>query len=140
VIAIKSRQTGEFIPIKGITELELAQAARVSSLEDETPEGRRIVALAKQYFGVDDEELIKLDETFVVFTEKTKMSGINYKGNEIRKGAADSIEAYILEKEGNYPEECSQIVKRIIGEGGTPLVVARNENVLGVVYLKDVAK
>lgn len=139
-ITLGNRQASEFIPINGIDEEELADAAQLSSLADETPEGRSIVILAKERFGIRGRDLSKLGATFVEFTAKTRMSGIDYQGNEIRKGAAESIKTFVMDKNGNYPEECNQIVKRIAGAGGTPLVVAKNNNVLGVIYLKDIVK
>lgn len=139
-ITLGNRQASEFLPVGRVTERELADAAQLSSLADETAEGRSIVVLAKEKFGIRGRELSKLNATFVPFTAKTRMSGIDYQGNEIRKGAADAIKAFVLEKGGEYPEECERIVKRVAGEGGTPLVVAKNSQVLGVVYLKDIVK
>ena len=139
-ITLGNRQASEFIPIKGVTEQELADAAQLSSLADETPEGRSIVILAKERFGIRGRDLFKLDASFIEFTARTRMSGIDYQGNEIRKGAADAVKAYVLDKGGDYPEESNQIIKRIAGEGGTPLVVAKNKCVLGVIYLKDIVK
>ncbi|MDV3429054.1 MAG: potassium-transporting ATPase subunit KdpB, partial [Bacillota bacterium] len=91
-------------------------------------------------FGIRGRDLSKLGASFVEFTAKTRMSGIDYQGNEIRKGAAEAIRTFVTDKGGDYPEECSQIVKRVAGEGGTPLVVAKNDIVLGVIYLKDIVK
>ncbi|MCX7615627.1 MAG: potassium-transporting ATPase subunit KdpB, partial [Clostridiales bacterium] len=99
-----------------------------------------IVILAKNRFGIRGRDLSKLGAEFVEFTAKTRMSGVNYQGNEIRKGAADAVKTYVTEKGGQYPEECAQIVKRIASVGGTPLVVVKNYKVLGVVYLKDIVK
>ncbi len=139
-ITLGNRQASEFIPLEGVTEEELADAAQLSSLADETAEGRSIVVLAKEKFGIRGRELSRLGATFVAFTAKTRMSGIDYQGNEIRKGAADAVKAFVLQKGGEYPEECEQIVKRVAGTGGTPLAVAKNGRVLGVVYLKDIVK
>lgn len=139
-ITLGNRQASEFMPVNGVTEQALADAAQLSSLADETPEGRSIVILAKERFNIRGRDLSKLDASFVEFTAKTRMSGINYQSNEIRKGAAEAIKAYVLEKGGNYPEECENIVKQIARQGGTPLVVAKNAAVLGVVYLKDIVK
>ncbi len=139
-ITLGNRQASEFIPIKGVTEEELADAAQLSSLADETAEGRSIVVLAKEKFGIRGRELSKLGATFIEFTAKTRMSGIDYHNNEIRKGAADAVKAFVLQKGGEYPDECEQIVKRVAGAGGTPLVVAKNDQVLGVIYLKDIVK
>lgn len=139
-ITLGNRQASEFIPLKGITEEELADVAQLSSLADETPEGRSIVILAKNKFGIRGRDLSKLDATFVGFTAKTRMSGINYQGNEIRKGAADAVKAYVTDNGGEYPEECDEIVNHIAGQGGTPLVVVKNNIVFGVIYLKDIIK
>ncbi|HZW48743.1 MAG TPA: potassium-transporting ATPase subunit KdpB [Bacillota bacterium] len=139
-ITLGNRQASEFIPVNGVAEQVLADAAQLSSLADETPEGRSIVILAKERFNIRGRDLSKLDAFFVEFTAKTRMSGINYQSNEIRKGAAEAVKAYVLEKGGHYPEECEKIVKQIAGQGGTPLVVAKNGAVLGVVYLKDIVK
>ncbi len=139
-ITLGNRQASEFIPLKGITEQELADAAQLSSIADETPEGRSIVILAKERFGIRGRDLSNLGATFVGFTAKTRMSGVDYQGNEIRKGAAEAIKAFVLEKGGNYPKECNDIVQRVAGEGGTPLVVAKNKSVLGIIYLKDIVK
>lgn len=139
-ITLGNRQASEFMPVNGVTEQALADAAQLSSLADETPEGRSIVILAKERFNIRGRDLSKLDASFVEFTAKTRMSGINYQSNEIRKGAAEAIKAYVLEKGGNYPEECENIVKQVAQQGGTPLVVAKNAAVLGVVYLKDIVK
>ena len=139
-ITLGNRQASEFIPLKGITEQELADAAQLSSIADETPEGRSIVILAKERFGIRGRDLSNLGATFVGFTAKTRMSGVDYQGNEIRKGAAEAIKAFVLEKGGDYPKECNDIVQRVAGEGGTPLVVAKNNSVLGIIYLKDILK
>jgi len=139
-ITLGNRQASEFIPLKGITEQELADSAQLSSIADETAEGRSIVILAKERFGIRGRDLSKLGASFVEFTAKTRMSGIDYQGNEIRKGAAEAIKTFVTDKGGDYPEECSLIVKRVAGEGGTPLVVAKNNIVLGVIYLKDIVK
>lgn len=139
-ITLGNRQASEFLPLNGVKEQELADAAQLSSLADETPEGRSIVILAKERFGIRGRDLSKLGATFVEFTAKTRMSGIDYQGNAIRKGAADAVKAYVIEKGGAYSEECDRIVKRVAGEGGTPLVVAKNNSILGVIYLKDIVK
>ncbi len=139
-ITLGNRQASEFLPVAGVTEQELADAAQLSSLADQTAEGRSIVVLAKERFGIRGRELSALGAGFVEFTAKTRMSGIDYQGNEIRKGAADTIKAYVLEKGGNYPEECEKLVTRVAEAGGTPLVVAKNNQVMGVIYLKDIVK
>ena len=139
-ITLGNRQASEFIPLKGVTEQELADAAQLSSLADETSEGRSVVILAKERFGIRGRELSKLNAVFIEFTAKTRMSGLDWQGNEIRKGAADAIKNHVVEKGGLYPEECDKIVRKVANEGGTPLVVARNGVVLGVIYLKDIVK
>jgi len=139
-ITLGNRQASEFIPLEGVTEKELADAAQLSSIADETAEGRSIVILAKERFGFRGRDFSKLGATFVDFTAKTRMSGIDYQGNEIRKGAADSVKSYVLERKGNYPEECEKAVERVANEGGTPLVVVKNTQILGVIYLKDIVK
>jgi len=139
-ITLGNRQASEFLPLRRVTEQELADAAQLSSLADETAEGRSIVVLAKEKFGIRGRELSRLNAAFVAFTAKTRMSGIDYQGNEIRKGAADAVKAFVLEKGGEYPDECGRIVRRVAEAGGTPLVVARNGRILGVIYLKDIVK
>ncbi|MGN6712524.1 potassium-transporting ATPase subunit KdpB [Anaerocolumna jejuensis] len=139
-ITLGNRQASEFIPVKGVTEEELADAAQLSSIADETAEGRSIVVLAKEKFGIRGRDLSKLQATFIEFTAKTRMSGIDYQGNEIRKGAAEAVKDYVTGKGGKYTEECEKIVKEVAGAGGTPLVVAKNDRVLGVIYLKDIVK
>jgi K+-transporting ATPase ATPase B chain len=139
-ITLGNRQASEFLPVEGVTEQELADAAQLSSIADETAEGRSIVVLAKEKFGIRGRDLAKLQATFIPFTAKTRMSGIDYQGNEVRKGAAETVKDFVLQKGGEYPAACEQIVKKVAGEGGTPLVVASNNKVLGVVYLKDIVK
>ncbi|HCJ56700.1 MAG TPA: K(+)-transporting ATPase subunit B [Clostridiaceae bacterium] len=139
-ITLGNRQASEFIPLGGVTERELADAAQLSSIADETPEGRSIAILAKDRFNLRGRDLSKLGAAFVEFSAKTRMSGVDYQGNEIRKGAAEAIKKFVLDKGGIYPDECDEIVKRVAGEGGTPLVVAKNNKVLGIIYLKDIIK
>lgn len=139
-ITLGNRQASEFLPVNGVSEWDLADAAQLSSLADETAEGRSIVVLAKERFGIRGRELSTLGANFVEFSAKTRMSGIDYQGNEIRKGAADTVKAFVLQKGGEYPQECEQLVQRVAGAGGTPLVVAKNNQVLGVIYLKDIVK
>lgn len=139
-ITLGNRQASEFLPVGSVTEEELADAAQLSSLADQTAEGRSIVVLAKERFGIRGRELSALGASFVEFTAKTRMSGIDYQGNEIRKGAADTVKKYVLEKGGKYPEQCDMLVKRVAEAGGTPLVVVKNSQVMGVVYLKDIVK
>lgn len=139
-ITLGNRQASEFLPVSGVTEQELADASQLSSLADETAEGRSIVILAKERFNIRGRDMSSLSANFIEFTAKTRMSGIDYQGNEIRKGAADAVKNYVLSKGAEYPEECDKIVKAIAGKGGTPLVVAKNGKVLGVIYLKDIVK
>jgi K+-transporting ATPase ATPase B chain len=139
-ITLGNRQASEFIPVSGVTEAELADAAQLASLADQTAEGRSIVVLAKEKFNIRGRDLSALGADFVEFSAKTRMSGIDYQGNEIRKGAAEAVKAYVVGNGGIYPEECKQTVNRVAGGGGTPLVVARNNQILGVIYLKDIVK
>ena len=139
-ITLGNRQASEFIPVDGIDPAELADAAQLSSLADETPEGRSIVVLAKEQFGLRGRTLEDKGMEFIPFTAATRMSGVNYEGNEIRKGAADSVRAYVEAAGGVFSRECDEAVERIAKAGGTPLVVAKNCRVLGVVYLKDIIK
>lgn len=139
-ITLGNRQASEFIPVDGVDPAELADAAQLSSLADETPEGRSIVVLAKEQFGLRGRTLEDKGMEFIPFTAATRMSGVNYEGNEIRKGAADSVRAYVEAAGGVFSRECDEVVERIAKAGGTPLVVAKNRRVLGVVYLKDIIK
>ena len=139
-ITLGNRQAADFIPVDGVDAKELADAAQLSSLADETPEGRSVVVLAKEKFGIRERTLQDKNMTFIPFTAKTRMSGVDYEGNEIRKGAADAIKTYVVSGGGKYSNACDEIVKRISNEGGTPLVVAKNHKVLGVIHLKDIIK
>lgn len=139
-ITLGNRQASEFIPVDGVDPAELADAAQLSSLADETPEGRSIVVLAKEQFGLRGRTLEDKGMEFIPFTAATRMSGVNYEGNEIRKGAADSVRAYVEAAGGVFSQECDEVVERIAKAGGTPLVVTKNCRVLGVVYLKDIIK
>lgn len=139
-ITLGNRKANAFIPVDGVSEQDLADAAQLSSLADETPEGRSVVILAKEKFNIRGRELSDKNMTFIPFTAKTRMSGVDYDGNEIRKGAADTIEKYVTESGGIYSEECDRIVKEIANKGGTPLVVAKNHKILGVIHLKDIIK
>ncbi|MEE1529511.1 MAG: potassium-transporting ATPase subunit KdpB [Collinsella sp.] len=139
-ITLGNRQASEFIPVDGVDPADLADAAQLSSLADETPEGRSIVVLAKEQFGLRGRTLEDKGMEFIPFTAATRMSGVNYEGNEIRKGAADSVRAYVEAAGGVFSRECDEVVERIAKAGGTPLVVTKNRRVLGVVYLKDIIK
>lgn len=139
-ITLGNRQAAEFIPVDGVDPAELADAAQLSSLADETPEGRSIVVLAKEQFGLRGRTLEDKGMEFIPFTAATRMSGVNYADSEIRKGAADSVRAYVEAAGGVFSKECDEAVERIAKVGGTPLVVAKDRRVLGVVYLKDIIK
>ena len=139
-ITLGNRQAAEFIPVDGVDPAELADAAQLSSLADEAPEGRSIVVLAKEQFGLRGRTLEDKGMEFIPFTAATRMSGVNYEGNEIRKGAADSVRTYVEAAGGVFSQECDEAVERIAKAGGTPLVVTKNCRVLGVVYLKDIIK
>ncbi len=139
-ITLGNRQADSFIPVDGTSEEELADAAQLSSLPDETPEGRSIVVLAKEKFGIRERNLSDKKFTFIPFTAKTRMSGVDYDHNEIRKGAADAIRDYVISEGGTYSSECEDVVTRIAEQGGTPLVVAKNHKILGVIHLKDIIK
>ena len=139
-ITLGNRQADAFIPVDGATEEELADAAQLASLADETPEGRSVVVLAKNRFNIRERSLSDKNMHFIPFTAKTRMSGVDYDGNEIRKGAADAMQEYVVSAGGTYSEECEQAVQNIAKQGGTPLVVAKNHKILGVIYLKDIIK
>ena len=140
-ITLGNRQASQFIPAPGVTDKELADAAQLSSLADETPEGRSIVVLAKEKYGLRGRELASHETHFVPFTAQTRMSGVNLDGFEIRKGAADAVRAYLLDHGREVSAEVSAVVERIARSGGTPLVVAeKRRGVLGVIELKDVVK
>ena len=139
-ITLGNRQASEFIPVDGVSENELAEAAQLSSLADETPEGRSIVVLAKERYGLRGRELSDLDATFIPFSASTRMSGVDLDGRQLRKGAADAIKHFVQEQGGQVPAELDAEVDKIARQGGTPLVVAQNNFVLGVIYLKDIVK
>ncbi len=119
------RQATAFVPLPGVDEKELAEAAQLSSLADETPEGRSIIVLAKEKYGLRGRELAPHEATFISFTAQTRMSGVDFDGREIRKGAADAIEKYV-NGSASAPAELVAIVEGISKAGGTPLVVAEN--------------
>jgi K+-transporting ATPase ATPase B chain len=139
-ITLGNRQAAEFVPLTNITERELADAAQLSSLADETPEGRSIVVLAKDRYGLRGRELSHKGAAFVPFSAQTRMSGVDLNGTRIRKGAADAIARYVTANGGSVPAELHAIVERISRGGGTPLVVADSARPLGVVHLKDIVK
>jgi len=138
-ITLGNREATEFIPMPGIEESELAEAAQLSSLADETPEGRSIVVLAKSY-GIRERELGSHEAHFVPFSAETRMSGVDVNGNQYRKGAGDAIIGFVEEQGGRPSAELQAQLDRIGREGGTPLAVCRDNHVLGVVYLKDIVK
>ncbi|HWF24454.1 MAG TPA: potassium-transporting ATPase subunit KdpB [Solirubrobacteraceae bacterium] len=138
-ITIGNRLASEFIPMPGVAESELAEVAQLSSLADETPEGRSIVVLAKQY-GLREHDMQTLNATFVPFTAQTRMSGVDLNGSQLRKGAGDSVIKFVDSEGGRPPAELQPVLDRIGREGGTPLAVARDSQVLGVIYLKDTIK
>ena len=139
-ITLGNRQATQFSPAPGVTEADLADAAQLSSLADETPEGRSIVVLAKERYQLRERDIRKLEATFVPFTAQTRMSGVNLNGRQIRKGAADAIEAYVTRLGGRVPTEIRTAVDTVARAGATPLVVADGAKVLGVIQLKDIVK
>ena len=139
-ITLGNRQAAAFIPAEGCTEQQLADAAQLSSLADETPEGRSIVVLAKQRFNLRERNLAELKATFVPFSAVTRMSGVNLDGREVRKGAALAIRRYIEEQGFTFPPQVSRTVDDVARKGSTPLVVSDGGRVLGVVELKDIVK
>ncbi|MGK2956613.1 MAG: potassium-transporting ATPase subunit KdpB [Solirubrobacterales bacterium] len=138
-ITLGSREAHEFIPMPGVTVEELALEAQMASLADETPEGRSIVVLAKDY-GVREHNFAGISPEFVPFTAETRMSGIDHEGTRLRKGAGDSILAWVESQGGQAPDELQPALEQVAKEGGTPLAVARDSQVLGVIYLKDIVK
>ena len=139
-ITLGNRRASAFLPVAGISEEQLADAAQLSSLSDETAEGRSIVILAKEKFGIRERAFEQSEVKFIDFSAKTRMSGMDYRGDQIRKGAADTIKKYVLASGGTYPPQCDQIVAKVAHYGGTPLVVVKNDQVMGVIYLKDIVK
>ncbi len=138
-ITIGNRLASEFVPMPGVSEAELAEVAQLASLADETPEGRSIVVLAKQY-GIREHDMAQLHAEFVPFTAQTRMSGVDLDGQRLRKGAGDAVIKMVEDEGGRPPAELRPALDRIAGEGGTPLAVARDNQVLGVIYLKDTVK
>jgi potassium-transporting ATPase ATP-binding subunit len=139
-ITLGNRQAAEFIPAPGVSKDQLADAAQLSSLPDETPEGRSIVVLAKEMYGLRGRELSELQAEFVPFSAVTRMSGVNMDGRVIRKGSTDAIAAFLKENGGGLPDEVRAAVETVARSGGTPLVVAENRQALGVIHLKDIVK
>ena len=139
-ITLGNRQASDFLPASGIAEQRLADAAQLASLADETPEGRSIVVLAKQRFNLRERDLQQLQATFIPFTAQTRMSGINLPERSIRKGSADAIRRHVVASGGQFPAEMDEKVNEVARQGGTPLVVAENLEVLGVIALRDIVK
>jgi K+-transporting ATPase ATPase B chain len=139
-ITLGNRQATEFIPAPNISPERLADAAQLSSFSDETPEGRSIVVLAKEKYGLRGRDLSALHAEFIPFSAQTRMSGVNVGGHVIRKGSVDAISRFLVEQGSNLPQKVRESVEQIAGMGGTPLVVAENSTALGVIYLKDIVK
>jgi K+-transporting ATPase ATPase B chain len=139
-ITLGNRMAVEMLPVDGIAPQVLADAAQLASLADETPEGRSIVVLAKQKFGLRERNLHEMNAVFKPFTAQTRMSGVDLDGRAIRKGAADAVADWVASQGGSIPEAAHAAVDRISKSGGTPLVVAENRRVLGVIHLKDIVK
>ena len=139
-ITLGNRQASDFVAAPGVSNDQLADAAQLSSLPDETPEGRSIVVLAKERFNLRGRELATLQAQFVPFSAQTRMSGVDLDGRVVRKGAADSIEKYLVANGGFLPKEVRATVEMVARSGGTPLVVAENNRALGVIHLKDIVK
>ncbi|HEV7496068.1 potassium-transporting ATPase subunit KdpB, partial [Baekduia sp.] len=139
-ITLGNRQATEFVAVDGVTDNELAEAAQLSSLADETPEGRSIVVLAKEHYGLRGRELSELEASFIPFSATTRMSGVDFDGRRLRKGAADAVKRFVEEQGGHAPERLDEEVDKIARSGGTPLVVAQDNFVLGVIHLKDIVK
>ncbi|MGZ5052883.1 MAG: potassium-transporting ATPase subunit KdpB [Methylobacter sp.] len=139
-ITLGNRQASAFLPIDGTSERELADAAQLATLADETPEGRSIIVLAKQKFSIRERSLNDLDATFVPFSAQTRMSGINIGERQIRKGAADAIRRYVEDQQAKFPDEATRMADTVARRGSTPLLVADDGRVLGVIELKDTVK
>jgi K+-transporting ATPase ATPase B chain len=139
-ITLGNRQATAFLPAQGVTPEALADAAQISSLADETPEGRSIVILAKNEYKIRERDVAGLGATFIPFTAQTRMSGVDLDSRQIRKGAADAVKAYVTEQGGEFPVAVQQCVDDVARQGATPLVVAENKHVLGVIQLKDIVK
>src|SRR5579863_8487328 len=139
-ITLGNRQAVEFLPVDGVTTEDLAEAAQLSSLADETPEGRSIVVLAKEKYGLRGRQVASHEAEFIAFTAQTRMSGVNIDGREIRKGATESVKQYVISQGGRFPQKAIDITEQIARSGGTPLVVADGPRVMGVIHLKDIVK
>jgi K+-transporting ATPase ATPase B chain len=139
-ITLGNRQAVELLALAGVTAADLADAAQLSSLADETPEGRSIVVLAKEKYGLRGREMASHEAEFIPFSAHTRMSGVNLNGTQIRKGAVDAVAAWITEQGGTVPAELAEVAEKIARSGGTPLAVARDGQALGVIHLKDIVK
>lgn len=139
-ITLGNRQATDFLPAEGVDTQTLADAAQLSSLADETPEGRSIVVLAKEKYGLRGRDIHQMGATFIPFTAQTRMSGVNLDGRQIRKGSAEAIEAYVTSQGGQFSQVVRLNVETVAKQGGTPLVVAENAKVLGVIRLQDIVK
>jgi K+-transporting ATPase ATPase B chain len=139
-ITLGNRQAVEFIPVDGVTDVELADGAQLSSLADETPEGRSIVVLAKEKYQLRGREVAEHEATFIAFSAQTRMSGVDLDHRSIRKGATEAVIEFVREQGGSIPQRLTEITDHISRSGGTPLVVADGPRVLGVIHLKDVVK
>jgi K+-transporting ATPase ATPase B chain len=139
-ITLGNRQADEFIPVDGVSPQELAEAAQLSSLADETPEGRSIVVLAKERYGLRGREVGEHEAMFIPFSATTRMSGVDMNGHKLRKGAADAVKQFVEQHGGKIPARLDEEVEKVARAGGTPLVVAQDNFVLGVVHLKDIVK
>jgi potassium-transporting ATPase ATP-binding subunit len=139
-ITLGNRQATRFFAAPGVTETDMADAAQLASIADETPEGRSIVVLAKQKYGLRGRELAQLNPIFIPFSAQTRMSGVDLDGHEVRKGAGDAIAKYVAERGNRVPKEVTEEAERIASSGGTPLLVARDRIVLGAIQLEDIVK
>jgi K+-transporting ATPase ATPase B chain len=139
-ITLGNRQATRFFAAPGVTETDMADAAQLASIADETPEGRSIVVLAKQKYGLRGRELAPHNPIFIPFSAQTRMSGVDLDGHEVRKGAGDAIAKYVAERGNRVPQEITEVAERIASSGGTPLLVARNRIVLGAIQLEDIVK
>jgi len=139
-ITLGNRMAVEFFPSPGVTSEDLADVAQLASLADETPEGRSIVVLAKEQYGIRGRDVAALGAEFIPFSAQTRMSGVDIEERKLRKGASDAVEKFVVESGGSMPDEVKKDVERIAKEGGTPLVVADSNKIFGTIYLKDVIK
>ncbi|MEP7363292.1 MAG: potassium-transporting ATPase subunit KdpB [Acidobacteriota bacterium] len=139
-ITLGNRQATAFLPSEGVTEQALADAAQLASLADETPEGRSIVVLAKERFQIRERDIRSIGARFVPFSARTRMSGVDFDSRQIRKGAADAIQAYVASSGGTFPQRTLEAVNNVARQGGTPLVVAEGARVMGIIHLKDIVK